>query len=41
MVGLYTIAVIGVWENFIKPVFVLVVKYLYPVILPVFIKFFQ
>ncbi len=41
MVGLYTLAVIGVWENFIKPIFLLVVKYVYPFILPILIKLFQ
>jgi hypothetical protein len=33
MVGLYTVATIGVWENFAKPVFSLAFTQLYPLLL--------
>ena len=33
MIVLYTLAVIGVWENFAKPVFGLIFKYLWPLVL--------
>ena len=41
IVILYTIAVIGVWENFAKPIFVFVFNFLYPFILPVLQDMFR
>lgn len=36
MIVLYTLAVVGVWENFVKPVFNLIFKYLWPLVLASF-----
>jgi hypothetical protein len=41
IVILYTVAVIGVWENFAKPIFTFVFNQLYPFILPVIQDMFR
>jgi hypothetical protein len=33
MVVLYTLAVIGIWENFVNPIFDLLMKYIWPFVL--------